>query len=165
MRFARCLAPLLLIAHAAAQGASVAPAAPPGQAARFAAPEAAAAAAPVAGGGALQVLLSLALVVGAIVLLGWGMRRIRRLPQGRSGALRLIDEVALGPKERAVLLEVDGARLVVGVGDGRVALLHRSDVALTVATGVPAGSAAGGATAAGAVPPRFAEILRQALGR
>ena len=153
MRPAYFLAPLLVVAHGATQAAPGAPAA------RFAAPSAAAAAAPVAGGGALQVLLSLALVVAAIVLLGWAMRRIRRLPQGRGGALRLVDEVALGAPARAALLEVDGARLVIGVGDGRVALLHRSDVAAAAATASPV------TPPAAAAPPRFADILKQALGR
>jgi flagellar protein FliO/FliZ len=128
--------------------------------ARFGAPAVASAREPLTtGGGALQVLLSLALVLGAILLLGWVARRLRVLPRGRSGAMRVVDEVALGAKERAVILEVDGARLVLGVGEGRVALLHRGEA---VATPVPSVADATGAAPA---TPGFAELMSKALGR
>ena len=127
--------------------------------ARFAAPVAASAAEPVsAGGGVLQVVLSLAIVLGTILLLGWLARRLRVMPRGRSGALRVVDEVAIGAKERAVILEVDGARLVLGVGEGGVTLLHRGDaVAVPAAVVDPAPPATS--------PPRFADLLNKALGR
>jgi flagellar protein FliO/FliZ len=131
-----------------------------GTGARFGAPAVASAREPLTtGGGALQVLLSLALVLGAILLLGWAARRLRVLPRGRSGAMRVVDEVALGAKERAVILEVDGARLVLGVGEGRVALLHRGEAPAT-----PAPSAAD-ATGAAPAAPGFAELMSKALGR
>jgi flagellar protein FliO/FliZ len=107
----------------------------------------------------MQVVLSLGIVLGAILLLGWLARRLRVMPRGRGGALRVVDEVALGAKERAVILEVDGARLVLGVGEGRVTLLHRGDVAAAPATGVA------DQTPSGPVPPRFADLLNKALGR
>jgi flagellar protein FliO/FliZ len=128
--------------------------------ARFAAPVAASAREPVSAvGGVMQVVLSLAIVLGAILLLAWVARRLRVMPRGRSGALRIVDEVALGAKERAVILEVDGARLVLGVGEGRVTLLHRGDAsaapAAVVVDPVPSGTA----------PPRFADLLNKAIGR
>lgn len=132
---------------------------------RFAAPAAAASDAGAAvGGGAVQLLLSLVIVVGAIVLLGWLARRMRVMPRGRGGALRVVDEIALGPKERAVVLEVDGARLVLGVGEGRVALLHRGDAAAVVAD-LPAAVPADAPAGASAAQPRFADLLQKALGR
>jgi flagellar protein FliO/FliZ len=116
------------------------------------------------GGGAMQVLLSLAIVIGAIVLLGWLARRLRVMPRGRSGALRVVDEVALGAKERAVILEVDGARLVLGVGEGRVMLLHRGEAAAQRAMDPAEVSAvsSGGDTIA---QPSFGDLLQKALGR
>jgi flagellar protein FliO/FliZ len=107
----------------------------------------------------MQVVLSLAIVLGAIVLLGWVARRLRVMPRGRGGALRLVDEIALGAKERAVILEVDGARLVLGVGEGGVTLLHRGDAAAS-----PAAAATDPAPSA-PVPQRFADLLAKALGR
>lgn len=130
--------------------------------ARFAVPAAAtASSASSVGGGAVQVLISLGIVIGAIVLLGWLARRLRVMPRGRSGALRVVDELPLGAKERAVLLEVDGVRLVLGVGEGRVALLHRGDEPAQSAP-LDAPSVASGTEA---MAPRFGELLQKALGR
>lgn len=146
-----------LTAHGAALVGSAALAA---DGARFGAPAAAATREPVsAGGGVMQVVLSLGIVLGAILLLGWLARRLRVMPRGRGGALRVVDEVALGAKERAVILEVDGARLVLGVGEGRVTLLHRGDVAAAPSAIVA------DQTPSGPVPPRFADLLNKALGR
>jgi flagellar protein FliO/FliZ len=128
---------------------------------RFAAPTAAVREPVASGAGIVQVLLSLVVVVAAILLLGWAARRFRTLPLGRGGALRIVDELALGAKERAVILEVDGERLVLGVGEGRVALLHRSPAPPQVA----APAAEGPAGAVAPAPQRFAELLRQAVGR
>lgn len=116
------------------------------------------------GGGAVQVVLSLALVIGAIVVLGWLARRLRVMPRGRSGALRVVDEIALGAKERAVILEVDGARLVLGVGEGRVALLHRGEASSSSA--LPSASTEDAVpTGAPAAQPNFGALLQKALGR
>jgi flagellar protein FliO/FliZ len=93
---------------------------------RFAAPTEFTANPALSGGSSfLQILLSLLLVIGTIFLVGWAIRRIKTMPKGRRGLVRVVDEVGLGAKERAVVIEVDGVRLVVGVGDGRVTLLHR----------------------------------------
>lgn len=132
--------------------------------ARFGAPASAAAREPLAAGGdAMQVLLSLGLVLAVIVLLGWLARRLRVMPRGRSGALRVVDEVAVGAKERAVILEVDGVRLVLGVGEGRVSVLHRSETPSVDAGAVQAMEVP--ARAATAPVPRFADLLGKALGR
>ena len=142
------MASVLPVASALAEGGAL-----------FGAPPTAAAREPLsAGGGVLQVMVSLAIVLGAILLLGWVARRMRVLPRGRSGALRVVDEIALGAKERAVILEVDGARLVLGVGEGRVALLHRSEALSSPASATtPA--------AEGATVQRFGDLLNRALGR
>jgi flagellar protein FliO/FliZ len=81
------------------------------------------------------------------------------MPRGRSGVLRVVDEVALGAKERAVVVDVEGVRLVLGVGEGRVALLHQG------AAPAPAPAEAGIPTPAAPMPPRFADLLNKALGR
>ena len=104
-------------------GSWVAETAPGG---RFAAPTEITASPTFSGGTSfLQILMSLLLVIGTIFLVGWAVRRIKTMPKGRRGLVRVVDEVGLGAKERAVVIEVDGVRLVVGVGEGRVTLLHR----------------------------------------
>lgn len=78
----------------------------------------------VSAGGMLQVILSLILVLGAIVLVAWILKRIN-LPQNAAGsALKVISGVAVGQRERIVLVEVNDTWLVVGVAPGQVTALH-----------------------------------------
>lgn len=114
---------------------------------------------PVTGVGAmLELALALAFVLAVIVAIAWVTRRMRSA-YGASGPVRVIAEVSLGQKERAVLVQVDGRRLLLGVATGAVSLLHSAD-AMDVAE--PAGTTdrAGGASA-----PNFAALLRRSLGR
>lgn len=91
-----------------------------------------AAAAPPAPAGAAsgfaQVAASLLLIVGVIVALAWLATRLRLTPRAASSALSVLADVAVGPKERVVLLKVGDAQALVGVGaDGvrSLALLDR----------------------------------------
>ena len=133
---------------------------------KFAAPAQAVTPTEVGGGaGVLQIFGSLAIVIATILLVGWIARRLRQTPRGRNSALRVVDEITVGNKERVVLLEVDGARLVLGVGDGRVAILHRTAAMPTSATTAgPAGSGSNlpATTASG---ERFVDLLRRSLGK
>jgi flagellar protein FliO/FliZ len=71
-----------------------------------------------------QVTLALCIVLGAIFLCAWLARRMRNISSGRAGAVNVISEVRLGPKERAVLLQVGSTQLLVGVAPGRISALH-----------------------------------------
>ncbi|MFA5824505.1 MAG: flagellar biosynthetic protein FliO [Gallionellaceae bacterium] len=72
----------------------------------------------------LQVILSLLLVLGAIVLVAWVLKRIN-MPQNAAGsALKVVSGVAVGQRERIVLVEVNDTWLVVGVAPGQVTALH-----------------------------------------
>ena len=78
----------------------------------------------VSSGSILQVIVSLLFVIGAIVLVAWILKRIN-LPQNAAGsALRVISGVAVGQRERIVLVEVNDTWLVVGVAPGQVTALH-----------------------------------------
>lgn len=130
------------------------------KAARFADPAMAAAERSVTGGGGLlQIFFSLLVVLAAIFVVAWLVRRMRVAPRSRDGHLKVIDEVALGNKERAVVLEADGTRLVLGVGEGRVALLHRYTAAK------PSESIIGRDPTADASAPTFLEILKRGVGK
>jgi flagellar protein FliO/FliZ len=73
---------------------------------------------------ALQVLAGLALVLVLIGLTAWGSRRLQAFkPHGR-GRLRIVDALPLGTRERLLLVEVDGARVLLGVSAGRISALH-----------------------------------------
>jgi flagellar protein FliO/FliZ len=71
-----------------------------------------------------QVTLALCIVLGAIFLCAWLARRMRNITSGRAGAINVVAEVRLGPKERAVLLQVGSTQLLVGVAPGRINALH-----------------------------------------
>jgi flagellar protein FliO/FliZ len=78
----------------------------------------------VSSGSVFQVILSLLLVLGAIVAVAWVLKRIN-LPQNAAGsALKVVSGVAVGQRERIVLVEVNDTWLVVGVAPGQVTALH-----------------------------------------
>lgn len=111
---------------------------------------------PVSGvAGIGQVTLALCIVLGAIFLCAWLARRMRNLGSGRFGAVNVIGEVRLGPKERAVLLQVGTTQLLVGVAPGQVSALHV--LAEPLAAPAPAGPLPGG--------PSFKSLLRRSLGK
>lgn len=87
---------------------------------RFAAP-AAAEAARSTGGGIAQMTLSLVLVLALIVAVAWILRRLRGVQGSSRGAgIEVVAELAVGPRERVVLIEVAGERLLIGVAQGSV---------------------------------------------
>jgi flagellar protein FliO/FliZ len=89
----------------------------------FAAPEAVRGA-PSAAGGLAQVTLSLMLVLAAVFAAAWVVRRLRNFGRPGAGAINIIADVALGTKERAVLIQVGAQQLLLGVAPGRVNTLH-----------------------------------------
>jgi flagellar protein FliO/FliZ len=89
----------------------------------FAAPESVTGA-PSAAGGLAQVTLSLMLVLAAVFAAAWVVRRLRNFGRPGAGAINIIADVALGTKERAVLIQVGAQQLLIGVAPGRVNTLH-----------------------------------------
>ena len=75
-------------------------------------------------GSVLQVVLSLLLVLAAVVMVAWVLKRINLPQQGAGNALKVISGVAVGQRERIVLVEVNDTWLVVGVAPGQVTALH-----------------------------------------
>lgn len=89
----------------------------------FAAPSTAEAA-PAPAAGLAQVTLSLLLVLAAVFGAAWLLRRVRGLQRTRSSeGLAVVAEVAVGPRERVVLVEIGGERVLVGVAPGSVRAL------------------------------------------
>ncbi len=113
---------------------------------------------PLPGGTAAvaQLAFSLLVVVALIVAFAWVARRMRLAPQGGSGALRILAQVPVGPRERIVLLAVGERQALVGVtGTGITSL------ALLDGEVVPAGGQAGPP----GQEPALAERMRAALAR
>lgn len=72
-----------------------------------------------------QVLFGLGLVLGAIAGTAWLLRKFSPGQVAASGALRVVGGVAVGPKERVVLVDVGETRLVLGVAPGHISTLHQ----------------------------------------
>lgn len=124
----------------------------------FAAPAAAAAGAPAGAASLTQVTLSLLLVLAAVFAAAWVVQRARGFGKLGSPAITVIADVGLGPKERAVLIQVGSQQLLLGVAPGRVSTLH--------VLANPVAAAAAAAAAAPEVPlqPDFKSILKRSLG-
>jgi flagellar protein FliO/FliZ len=73
----------------------------------------------------LQVMFGLGLVLAAIAGTAWLLKRFAPGQVAASGALRVVGGVAVGPKERVVLVDVGDSRLVLGVTAAQISLLHR----------------------------------------
>ena len=72
----------------------------------------------------LEAVAGLAVVLVVIFALAWAVRRFARLPGGGKGLVRIVGGVALGSRERAVVVAVGGTRLLLGVAPGQVRMLH-----------------------------------------
>lgn len=71
----------------------------------------------------LQMFSALLVVVLAIVVMAWLMRRFNRLGGGSGASLKVLASVSLGQRERAVLVQVGAQQLLLGVGQGNVRTL------------------------------------------
>jgi len=72
----------------------------------------------------LQVVFALLLVLGAIGLFAWFMRRLSPGQASAGGMLKVVGGVMVGPRERLVVVEVKDTWLLLGVAAGQVTLVH-----------------------------------------
>lgn len=75
-------------------------------------------------GSLLQFGFGLILVIGMIFLLAWILRRMNRVQGTVQGRLKILGGLALGSRERAVLVQVGDEQILLGVAPGRVSRLH-----------------------------------------
>ncbi len=78
----------------------------------------------VSSGSVMQIIFSLILVLAAVAVVAWIMKRINLPQHGAASLLKGISGVAVGPRERVVLMEVNDTWLIVGVAPGQVRTLH-----------------------------------------
>lgn len=62
-----------------------------------------------------QIALALVLIVMLVIALGYVAKRFKLAPTRTGGHLNVLESAYLGPKERLVLVEVDGRRVLLGV--------------------------------------------------
>lgn len=136
----------------------------------FAAPKAVAPVATTGAGGLAQVTLSLIVVLAAVFAAAWLVRRLRNFGRPGAGAIQILADVALGTKERAVLIQVGTQQLLIGVAPGRVSTLHAltESVQIDGSNPDPAAHASPPAQGAGGLGagsrPDFKAILKRSLG-
>ena len=102
-------------------------------------------------GGLVEMMLSLALVVGLIIALSWVIGRLRNVSRSGSGAISVVAEVVVGPKERIVLVRVGDRQALVGVSAAGLSALSLLDENIVVPDA--------GAT------PNFALKLKEVMSR
>lgn len=78
----------------------------------------------VSSGSIVQIIFSLLLVLAAIVLVAWLLKRMNVAQHSTGNLLKVLGGVAIGQRERVVLVEVKDTWLVVGVGPGQIRTLH-----------------------------------------
>jgi flagellar protein FliO/FliZ len=88
-------------------------------------------ASPSVSGSVWQMALGLVLVLAVIFLLTWLMRRVTGI-QGTRQHIKILSAINVGTRERAVLVEVAGEQLLLGVAAGQVSLLHKVTSPVTV---------------------------------
>ena len=98
-------------------------------------------------------VFALVLVVGLILLLSWLAKRMPGLGGGgvANPALRIVGSLALGPRDRLVVVEVGQTQLLLGVGAGGTRTLH------TLEQPLPGAEAK--------TTPAFAQLLAQHFGK
>lgn len=110
------------------------------------------AAPPSAAGSIGGTLFALALVLGLIFGLAWLARRMPGVAGMRGNAgLRIVRSLALGTRERLVVVEVGGTQLLLGTGASGTRLLHTLETPLQDDAPVS--------------PTPFAQLLAQRLGK
>jgi flagellar biosynthetic protein FliO len=132
----------------------------------FAAPQTAAALPDSSVGGIGQVMLSLLIVLAAIFVAAWVVRRLRGVGGARASRLQVLAQVSLGQRERAVVLQVGAQQLLLGVTPGQVNLLQvLPEGALDEPSPATSTDEAGRGPVASALPPSFAALLKKGLGQ
>ncbi len=79
---------------------------------------------PVSWGDFSQVFLGLIIVVIAIFAMAWMIKRMGYIQTRTHGQLKVIGGVALGQRERLVLVQVGEQQLLLGIAPGNVSTLH-----------------------------------------
>jgi flagellar protein FliO/FliZ len=104
-------------------------------------------------GNLLHMILGLLAVLAVIFAGAWLLRRSGQMQAGGQSALRIVGGLSLGPRERAVLVQIGDKQLLIGVAPGRVQTLHVLDQPLPQTQGqkLEGGSFAG----------RLTELLKQ----
>lgn len=93
---------------------------------------------PTSAGSLIQVVFGLAVVLGLMAAVAWAMKHFTAARMSSGAPVKIIGGVAVGNRERIMVVEVADQWIVVGVAPGRVNTL--STMPRQESTGQPAGS-------------------------
>jgi len=72
----------------------------------------------------LNMVMGLAVVIALILGLAWVLKKYGRLPSQNMVDMKVLGGLSLGTREKAILIEVENTRLLVGVTPGQIQTLH-----------------------------------------
>jgi len=72
----------------------------------------------------MNMVMGLAIVLALILGLAWVLRKYGRLPVTNQVEMKILGGLSLGTRERAVLVQIEGRKLLLGVAPGRVNILQ-----------------------------------------
>ena len=104
----------------------------------------------VSTGSYVQAGLALCLIVGLLLGTAWLARKVSGGKIFGQGGMKIVGGVALGPRERIVLVEVGDSWLVIGIVPGQIRTLHQ----------LPKGTAPDAEATSVAAEPPFAQWLK-----
>jgi len=72
----------------------------------------------------LNMVMGLVVVIALILGLAWVLKKYGRLPSQNMVDMKVLGGLSLGTREKAILIEVENTRLLVGVTPGHIQTLH-----------------------------------------
>lgn len=100
-----------------------------------------------------KIMLALLFVLLAIFALAWFIKRFGQFGQLPSNQLRLVGQVAVGQREKLMVVAVGKEQLLIGVTPSQITLLLRLDEPIDLEGAAPVSQ----------MQPAFAKRLQQAL--
>lgn len=101
-----------------------------------------------------QIMLSLLLIVLIIFVSAWLLKRFGKVNGAVSGQMKVMGVMALGQREKVVLLELGNEQLLLGVTASRVSLLHKLEEPISIED-----------SATKKISSAFADRLQEAIGQ
>jgi len=95
---------------------------------------------PVEGPSFTPMVLALVFVLGLMAAAVWILRRAGLAPRTATGHLKIVSQLALGPRERVVIVEAGDRWLLLGVGAGGISRLGTMPRAESAAAEAPPAS-------------------------
>jgi len=120
---------------------------------------------PASPAGLVRVALGLALVLALVFAAAWLMRRLRAIQGSAGEGITVLAQISLGARERAILVQVGGHKLLLGAGPGNVrTLLVLPAEAAATGVAIPLAERTAPVSTMPA-RPSFTELLKRSLGK